>query len=165
MLNEFIEPLLPKAFDKNEWYILIIGIIMLLIFFFIPKRFPSNITLNIFLFNLFLSFVVDHLLAMPPHDFYDILDKPSFELFDLINYIFLYSLFGYFLLYLYDLLKLNYKQTILYILTFSIIATGLEAISTYMFDVFKYYDWKLIYSFPSYIILFLLNVLYFRWII
>ncbi|EDL66577.1 replicative DNA helicase [Bacillus sp. SG-1] len=165
MLNEFIEPLLPKSFDKNEWYILVISTIMVLIFLLIPKRFPSKLTLNLILFNLVLSFVIDHLLAMPPHDFYDIMDRPSFELFDLIIYIFAYSFFGYFLLYMYDMLKLNYKRTIVFILTFSIIVTGLEAISTYIFEVYKYHEWNLIFSFLSYIILFLLNVLYFRWIV
>jgi hypothetical protein len=164
MLNEFLVPLLPKSFDKNEWYILFIALIMLLTFLFIPKRFPSKITLNIFLFNLLLSFVIDHLLAMPPHDFYDIVDKPSFELFDLIIYIFLYSFFGYFLLYVYDLLKLNYLKTLLFIIALSMIAICLEAISTHFFDVFKYNEWKLIYSFPSYFCLFLFNVLYYRWI-
>jgi hypothetical protein len=167
MAHEFVVPLLPKSFDKNEWYILIIAISMVLAFLFIPKRFPFEITLNIILFNLFLSFVVDHLLAMPPHDFYDIIDKPSFEIFDLINYIFLYSIFGYFLLYVYDLLHLNlsYKKTFIFIVTSALIATCLEAISTNFFDVFTYYEWKLIYSFVSYVFLFLFSVLYYRWFI
>jgi hypothetical protein len=149
--------LLPKSFDENEIYILCIGLFMLSLFALLPKCFPPMVTICIYLYNLFLVTFVDHVLAGPPLDKYDIMDNPKFEVFDIWIYFLIYTISGYFFLCLYDRIRRSLIRSIFYIITAAVITICLEWISLH-FNVFKYKEWSLTFSFFSYIFLYSSNV-------
>jgi hypothetical protein len=141
---------LPVKFDQNEWFIIVSIIIAYSITFFLPRRFPSGITVLIMLFGPTVARLFDHFLASPKLDLYTLTDTTKYDLFDLITY-FLYAPFSYFFVYIYDRLKVKGYWTILYILLCTSFGTIYEWIST-LFHVFKYNGWKLNYSFTVYLL-------------
>jgi hypothetical protein len=144
---------LPKQFDQNEWFIIIsIGVLVLLLIF-LPKRFPTSITILLITFSMAIARVVDHLLAGPSINFYDVLDSGKYELFDLLCYV-PYAPFAYIFVYIYDHWKIEGLYTCFYILIFSLIGIGFEWLSTTpLIDFFKYHNWKIVYSLPIYLVI------------
>jgi accessory gene regulator protein AgrB len=156
---------LPKNFDQNEWVIIISCIALLLLLYIFPKRFPTSISILIIAFSIVVARVVDHLLAGPDINFYDVLDSGDYELFDLFSYI-PYAPFAYVFVYLYDKLQIRGVYTSLYIIIFSLIAIGVEWITTSSFiHYFHYYSWEILYSFPIYLVIQPLTLLFYHFII
>lgn len=147
-----------EKFDGNEWFIIISLVLVFTIVLLLPKRFPALVVVFTMLFNVFLGQTVDYILAVPPYDLYDINDSKKYELFDCLLYFVLYPPTAYLVIYLYAKWKLNGVYLIAYILICAGITTGLEWLAD-LFHVFKYNQWKIIYSFPVYIAVFGLNIL------
>ena len=83
---EILKPILPKKFDENEWFTIIITILVLSVFIFLHKRNKTLLTteiIAILLFNLLYTTVGDYFLAMAPYDFYDTVDHDSGEIMDI----------------------------------------------------------------------------------
>jgi hypothetical protein len=153
----FIE--LPKKFDSNELFILAVLLLVLTVFAFLPKRFTKSQVVFIIIFNFFLGVVVDQILAVPPYDFYDIMDKPKMDIMDLIIYTFLYPLTAYFFFFLSDVvIKKNRAAIALMIIGWSSFVLGLEWLAS-QFGVYNYKEWSYILSAFSYLIIFSLNTL------
>lgn len=139
----------PKHFDENEWFIIII-LLLSLILFKLPKRFPASITILILLLSVAIPKVIDHsIAAISPYDFYRLNDSEKFEVFDLLLDG-VYLPFGYLCVYFYDILLPKGFQIVFYILVWAIFAVFFEYINVKL-GLFTYHGWKLIYSFPTYI--------------
>lgn len=141
---------LPEKFDSNEWYIIITILVTYTIIFLLPKRFPQTISLLVLLFSMTYAQVLDHVLAGKGLDLYDINDSEKYEWMDLVAW-FLYPPFGYVYVYYYDKWKIRKTGIFWYIIIWTFIAVGVEALSL-KFHYFNYHDWKLIYSVPVYLI-------------
>jgi len=141
--------ILPKHFDENEWFIILI-ILLSTILFKLPKRFPASITILILLLSVAIPKIIDHsIAAISPYDFYRLNDSEKFEVFDLMLDG-AYLPFGYLCIYFYDIFLPKGFQIVLYILVWSVFAVSFEFICTNL-HVFTYHGWQLIYSFPTYI--------------
>jgi hypothetical protein len=77
---------LPEKFDENEWTILIALIANILIFMFLPKKLPKEITPLIVLLSISFPKIMDHSMGVKPYNLYDLTDTNKYELFDLLLY-------------------------------------------------------------------------------
>lgn len=93
---------LPKNFDENEIFVLLIMGGLILIFIYLPKRFPLHLLILLLLINSCIGRTVDTSIAIEPFDIYDSFDDNTHELFDEITYTIVYSLYGYLFYYFYD---------------------------------------------------------------
>ncbi|NPV91641.1 MAG: hypothetical protein HPY50_12795 [Firmicutes bacterium] len=152
----------PVRFDANEWFIIATGILFWLAVFWLPRRFSLTTILTICLFNLFLGQMTDFIIGKPPLDYYYYNDTIKYEYFDLLLYLVPYPAFGYFINYIYHWLGYRGWRLAGYILAGALVTTGMEWISVRFFHVFTYTGWRLLYSFLVYILVFVLNLMVFR---
>ncbi len=153
--------LLPKKFDENEIFILIIGFFLTLLVLILPRKFSLTETVLIFLFNFYLAAVVDHIIAGPPLNLYDIMDDPKFEIMDLFMYLFVYTSSGYLFIYGYTYFSRPWYKSTAYVLAVALFTVGLEWIA-HNFLVFKYFEWSIYFSMIAYVILFTVNIYFFK---
>jgi len=154
--------ILPKDFDQNEWFVILWLIITIFVVLILPKRFPRSIMTLIFIFSSTEARLFDHILSFPKLDLYDVMDGPTFELFDLLVYV-LYAPFGYFFIYFYDRLDVRGCWIVFYIIICSIGGTVYEWIAEY-FHVFTYKGWHTSYSFTIYLITQSTTLLFYKYI-
>ena len=141
---------LPKHFDENEWCIIIL-ILLGLLLWKLPNRIPTSITVLILLLGISIPKVLDQIIAaIAPYDLYRITDTNKYDLFDLLLDL-VYMPFGYVCIYLYDFLRPRNIQIALYILCWTLFAVGFEFVLVKL-HVFNYHGWKLVYSFSTYIV-------------
>lgn len=147
----------PEQFDSNEWFIIGASLLSMLAILLLKRRFPSIVIWFVFLFNFYLGLVVDLTIATPPLDMYDVNDSNKYEWFDVILYLFCYPPTAYVIIYIYDRWKIKGMKLVLYLIACALITTGLEGISVWA-GVFHYNGWRLVYSFPVYIAVYLMNI-------
>ncbi|MFD0694778.1 hypothetical protein ACFQZT_11795 [Paenibacillus sp. GCM10027628] len=153
---------LPVHFDANEGLVTVASMVLLLLFFVLPKRTPMPVALLIMVFNSYLGRATDNILAAPfPFDLYDSMDTPLYDLFDFIVYSIPYSLYGYFYVYFYDKFRLPGAYQVIHILIWAAASVLFEAVALRL-SVFQYKGWHLGYSFPIYLLTFSLNSLLFH---
>lgn len=150
---------LPQPFDKNEWFVLIGIMVSYSIVRFLPKRFPTVISVLLMLFGPIVARMCDHFLASPKLDLYNLMDTPNYDLFDLFTY-FLYAPFSYFFIYFYDRWKVKGAGMLLYLFLWTVASAFFEWIHT-LFHVFTYHNWRLSYSFTVYLVVQCLELLYY----
>jgi len=148
-------------FNTNEWFILIslfIGILMIL---FLPKRFSKKETCVFFMCGVFTGFVFDHTLSVLPVIYYVINDRSSFELMDFFSHV-MYGPFSYFFFYLYDLINIKPRFSLVYILVWAFVSVGIEKICERI-GVFHYeHGYTIYYSFVIYLMVVSLWVFFYR---
>ncbi|PKG24399.1 hypothetical protein [Niallia nealsonii] len=148
----------PEKFDENEWTIIVTVIINVLIFSFLPKKIPKEITPLIVLLSISFPKVMDHSMAVKPFELYDLTDTSKYELFDLVLYG-AYPAFGYLFVYFSDYFK--GLKLVLYFIFWNMIAIGIEFLLVKL-HVFVYTGWKLIYSLPVYTVVISITYLFYR---
>lgn len=151
---------LPKKFDENEIFILILCVLYTFIFVkLLPKRFSYSTSIILFLFNISIGITVDHFLAGPPLDLYDVMDSKEFELLDLFLYLFIYGPATYTFIFIYD--KWFYHKSVIKKLIFLLFISLLNTVFEYLafiLDVYKYNGWKVYYSIPVYFLVYCTNI-------
>jgi hypothetical protein len=152
--------ILPQRFDLNEWFIVITLIVAYTVILRLPQRFPHTVTILIYLLSLTLEKTTDLVFEYPPYNLYYLNDVREYELFDFLV-CFLYPASGYLMLYFYEKWNIYGISIFLYIMSWSIIAVGFEGLCA-LAGVFKYQGWKLMYSFPNYLIVISLYVMFFH---
>lgn len=153
---------LPEHFNSNEWFIIAVCILLISLTIALRQRIPYSRIFVIFTLNFFLAASLDHILAGPPYDLYDIMDVPEFEVFDFIIYLFVYPFSGYLFIYFYDIWHKKGFHSVYYLFLTSFITIGLEWISN-QFHVFHHKDWTYFHSFMSYFVIYCLNLRVYFW--
>ncbi|MEH7308743.1 hypothetical protein [Neobacillus drentensis] len=153
---------LSTKFDVNEIFIIILAIILsLIVVKLFPKRFTYTTSIVLYLFNISTGIAVDHILAGPPLDLYDVFDMKKFELFDLILYLFVYGPVTYIIIFIYDkwfIHKSNLKKFI-FLIFISLLNMGMEFIAAKL-NVYTYSGWHLYYSFPVYFMTYFISIFF-----
>ncbi|MGM0835288.1 MAG: hypothetical protein ACQEV7_03960 [Bacillota bacterium] len=160
MFSNIMDPILPKQFDANEIYTIVITIFVLSLLFFLLKRERQLSAVEVFtvyLFNLFLTTTLESLFAEPPMDMYDTIDYAHAEIFDVVLQTLVYPPPIVIAIYLYSKYKPNW---LFYTLCWGNILTCLEFISL-QFNLFQFKNWTSLYSFFFYLIIMALNILFF----
>lgn len=135
---------LPEHFDKNEWFVIISILILVICFFMLPRITPRRLTLTIFLFFAVLGLTADVLIGVSyPADFYVIMDSPKLELFDLLVYAGNYPLFGYFFAYVIYKWRMRTAHLLWFVPFWCLLAVGIEWLSL-QFKIYTYQNgWTL----------------------
>ncbi|WP_028608478.1 hypothetical protein [Paenibacillus harenae] len=154
----------PTRFDANEWFILIVSVVTWGMFMLLPRRLSYVSLFIVWLFNGLLAFTADFSIGVKPFDLYDFGDRPEFEWFDIILYLFTYPPSQFLMLHFYSKWKPAGWLLFGYLLLFSVVTLALEGIATYWFHVFTYNGWKLYYSAPAYLVIYTLNLFVFRYV-
>ncbi|MED4228603.1 hypothetical protein [Neobacillus cucumis] len=75
---------LPKHFDENEWFIIIVLLVGIIVVR-LPKKMPTEVTYLIVLLSLAIPTIIDHTIAaISPYDVYRINDSEKYEVFDIV---------------------------------------------------------------------------------
>lgn len=154
--------LLPERFDQNEWFIILNILFGYLWVFFVPRRFPKAISVLVVLFSVCMALVVDHAIASPPLDLYDIGDHKKYEWMDIITYV-MYTPYALLSAYLFDKLNPKGLYVTAYIVGLSLLSVFFEWLADLM-HVFTYNKWNLFYSFAVYLVSSSLYLWFFRFI-
>jgi hypothetical protein len=161
MIENLLNPLLPKTFDENELFTLFISILVLLFFLILHLRYRAlryTEMFSLFLFNLLLITIVESTLAEPPIDLYDTLDYAYAELFDIVLQVIVYPIQMMILIYTLAIKEMNLFK---FIIICAIILTVLELISL-QFNLFEFKKWNSMYSLLFYCLAVSVNVMYFK---
>ncbi|MEG9298138.1 CBO0543 family protein [Mangrovibacillus sp. Mu-81] len=161
MIKMIISPISPKQFDENELFTLIISITVVAVLSYLHKHYRTLSDaelLSVYLFNIFLTTTLEALFAEHPLDFYDTMDYPHAEIFDVILQTFVYPATVTIAIHFYA----KYRPAALwYILGWGLILTFLEWISLY-FNLFQHKEWTLFYSCILYSSVMTLNTFFFN---
>jgi hypothetical protein len=150
----------PEKFDENEWTILIALVANILIFLFLPKKLPKEITPLIVLLSISFPKIMDHSMGVKPYNLYDLTDTNKYELFDLLLYG-VYPAFGYLFVYFIDYVKRF--MLVLYMIGWSLFSTLFEWIFVKL-HVFNYTGWRVVYSLPIYLVVLSLTFLFYHFL-
>ncbi|RAP76423.1 hypothetical protein DL346_13615 [Paenibacillus montanisoli] len=154
---------LPVKFDQNEWFVILNCVLGYTWLLFVPKRYPRVISILVILFSVTVAIIMDHTIATPPLDLYDINDLKKYELTDVITY-FMYSPYALLSVYLFDKLNPNGLYFTVYVIVWSLLAVCLEWLAIF-FNVFKFHGWTLLYSFSFYLFVTTLHLKFFQFIL
>ncbi|MDR6884752.1 hypothetical protein [Bacillus sp. 3255] len=150
-----------SSFDANEWFVLAILAAGVVAIWLLPRRFTMEQALFNLLTGIVLGLMLDHTLALPPFDLYDVGDESTYSLFDMFSYA-MYAPYGYLFIYIYKRWRIKGLYTIPYILVWSLVSVGIEWLSVKV-GVFHYKNgYHLNFSFPIYLFLQSMHVLLFR---
>lgn len=161
-LIHLIKPILPEQFDKNEFFVLTITLIVWISYFIFHKRFQLLLKTEmicLYVFNLLFAQIGDRLLAEPPLDFYNTLDRDYGELFDSVLQIFVYPFPIMIAVQIFYKFKPN---SLIYILLCAFILSMFEWVSVKFFDVFQYNNWSTWFSFGFYCFAVLVNLIFYK---
>jgi hypothetical protein len=149
---------LPDPFDKNEWFVTLTTLILLVAVIVLPRQFPKAISAAVMIFSAFLGITVDFILASDfPFDSYSTFDTTDLDLYDVITYTVTYSLYGYLFHYFYRRLRVKGMYRTVYILVCSGLSTLFEWLAVAM-KVYTYIHWTFLYSFIAYLCIFTINL-------
>jgi len=141
-----------QKFNSNEWFVIITLIIGVILVWKLPKRFSIKQSLVYFIGFVFFGLVFDSTVGIEPFDYYDVIDKSSYELMDFVSYL-SYGPFGYLFIYFYDYFKIKNKYNTIYVLLWTIISVVTEYFA-HAFGVFHYKNgYEIYYSFPIYLLI------------
>ncbi|KHD84733.1 hypothetical protein [Heyndrickxia ginsengihumi] len=151
---------MPEHFDQDEWFIITVIFLGIIMYNILPKRFPTVITAVIILYSIAIPRILDYTIAIDHFHLYYLTDSNKLDLFDVIMDG-IYPPFGYLYIYIYDYFKFKNVLLVLYVAAWSLIAIGTEFIAS-QFHVYHYFGWKLSYSLPIYTLVLTLNILIFN---
>ncbi|WP_246941648.1 hypothetical protein [Bacillus pinisoli] len=160
--EKVIKPILPKKFDENEWFTIFITLLVIACVYYITMKSRALLwsqIICVYLLNLQLTTLGDYFLAMPPYDFYDTIDLNSGELFDIFLQNIVYP--GTILCFIH-FYKKNSSNKVVFILLSALTLFVLEVIAVYIFHLYTYNNWKLYYSFFFYLLVMIINLLYYE---
>jgi hypothetical protein len=134
----------------NEWFIVIAIIVGISMVLWLPRRF-NNKTAGVFLLcGVFCGFVFDHTLSVLPVSYYVINDAYRFEVMDFFSHV-MYAPYSYLFFYLYDLIRVKPRFSLLYILPWAFASVGVERLCAAI-GIFHYrHGYTIYYSFAIYL--------------
>lgn len=150
-----------NRWNANEWFVIGMLILGFTIVALLPRRFPLNWSTVFTLYGISAGLFLDHSISVEPVDFYDVNESSRYELLDFLTYV-MYGAFSYIFAYLHDHWKIKSSHDPLYVLGWSLLSTGTEWIAGQA-GVFHYKNgYNLYYSFPIYLLLTSLYMLFLR---
>lgn len=150
-----------KAFDWNEWFVIITLLSLNLLILILPKIFSIIEGLAHYLFGIAIVHFFDHTTSVKPWDLYDVNDNSKYQWIDFTYYV-MNGPISYFFIYLYSKLRIKGHQNVLYILiwsSFSILAEWV-GVKIGLFHYDKGY--KMYWSFPIYMLIQTLLIIYYH---
>jgi hypothetical protein len=150
-----------KAFDWNEWFVIITLLSLNLLILLTPKIFSMIEGIAHYLFGIAIVHFFDHTISIKPWDLYDVNDNSNYQLIDFTYYV-MNGPISYFFIYFYSKLRIKRHQTIFYILIWSSFSILVEwfGVNIGLFHYDKGY--KMYWSFPIYMLIQTLQIIYYH---
>lgn len=123
--------ILWEHFDLNEWSVLGILVVSYAAIIWLPKRVPTSLMILGLVWGFTSSTLFDFTIGGGLMDFYRVNDSNRYELTDLFAY-FMFAPFGYFFIYLYEVIKIKKKTLMLYILGWTVVGVGFQWIAEWL---------------------------------
>ncbi|GEO27163.1 hypothetical protein AAC03nite_29480 [Alicyclobacillus acidoterrestris] len=140
-----------NQFNANEWSIISSLVVGALVVWFLPKRFTKKTAGVYLLCGVFFGFFFDHTLSVLPVSFYDLNDNSKFQVMDFLSH-WMYAAYSYVFFYLYDLLRVTPRLSLVYILAWALLSVGAEKLSSST-GIFHYqHGYNIFYSFAVYLL-------------
>lgn len=153
----------PKLFDQNEWFVLLTIVAGYIVMALLPQRYPRAMSVLIVLFCVSAAYVMDHAIASPPLDLYDINDRKEYEWIDLVTYL-MYSPYALLCVYIYHKLRPRKLWFTGYIIGWSLFCVFFEWLAI-MCHVFTFHGWSLVYSYSVYIVMTVIHLWFFEYLL
>lgn len=141
-----------ETFDKNEISLSIMLLLAFTIFALLPKKLPRKITLLSLMWGISSAMLFDFTIGGGLLDVYKVNDMNRYEVFDVFYYI-LFSPFSYFFVYFYEVLKINKKTFLFYIVVWSFIGLAANWLLTKLEIIHFQHGYKLAYSLSVFLII------------
>ena len=150
-----------KAFDTNEWSIIIAFILLSILIMKAPKMFSLLEGTAHYMYGAFIAMFFDHAISVPPWDLYDINDSAAYELADFLSYL-VYGAYSYFYMYFYVRLRIRGYRHIPYIIAWTGFSLLVEwiGIKIGMFHYDKGY--RMYWSVPIYLLVQSVHIIYYH---
>lgn len=150
-----------RAFDWNEWFVIITFLSLHLLIFILPKIYPLIEGLAYYLFGITVVLFFDHTTSIGPWDLYDVNDSSKYQFMDFLYYV-MNGPISYFFIYLFSRLKIKGHLTIVYILIWSSFSYLTEwfGVRIGLFHYVKGY--KMYWSFTIYMLVQTLQIIYYH---
>ena len=140
-----------QKFNSNEWFLIGILTIGVILVWKLPRIFPIKESLVYFIGFVFIGMVFDHTIGIKPFDYYDVNDSSSYELMDFLSYM-TFGPFGYLYIYFYDFFKIKNSHNTIYVFLWTIVTLVTEYIAQIL-GVYHYKNgYTIYYSFPIYLL-------------
>ncbi len=137
--------MLWESFDKNEIYTLILLLGGYAAVFISPKKLPLPITVLFLTWGLATAMLVDFTIGGGMMDFYKINDANGYEFADFLTYL-QFPIFSYFFIYFYEVLNINKKRFIFYVIGWVIISLSMEKLSVFMGVIHYQHGYNMYFS-------------------
>ncbi|PAE23832.1 MULTISPECIES: hypothetical protein [Bacillaceae] len=143
-----------KEFGNNELYLLLMIAAAYLVYFLLirrPDRLVKQIRVLSLLWGIAIGILYDFTIGGGRTDFYKINDLNNYEVTDIFYYI-LFAPFGYFFFYLYEKLNISKKTFIIYVLVWALFGVFFQWVLTAADIITLQKGYKLIHSFPIFLL-------------
>lgn len=155
--------ILWEHFDRNEWYVLIMLVISFGAVIMLPKRLPRHLMILSLVWGSASSMLMDFTIGGGLMDFYRVNDSNRFELTDLLTYL-TFAPFGYLFIYFYERLKIRKTTLIYYILSWTVVGYGVQAVSEWMKMTVYQRGYKAEYNIPIFLVVQTITALFYAYL-
>lgn len=143
-----------KDFGGNELILLLMIVLAYLVYFLLirrPDRLAKQITVLSLLWGMAIGILYDFTIGGGRTDFYKVNDLNNYEVTDVLYYL-LFAPFGYFFFYLYEKLNISKKTFIIYVLAWALLGVFIQWVLTARDIIFLQKEYKLMHSFPIFLL-------------
>lgn len=154
---------LIETFDINEISLIILNIVAYTAILLLPKILTKELALLSLVWGLTIGVLFDFTIGGGLLDYYKVNDTNHYELFDIFYYL-LFVPFGYTFIYFYQVLNLNKKTSILYIIVWAFIGLGSQGVFTVLNIITLQNGYKIAYSLPVFLIIQTITAYYYEYI-
>ncbi|KAF0820015.1 putative Acylphosphate phosphohydrolase [Bacillus sp. ZZV12-4809] len=143
-----------KDFGGNELILLLMIVTAYLVYFLLirrPDRLAKQITVLSLLWGMAIGILYDFTIGGGRTDFYKVNDLNNYEVTDVLYYL-LFAPFGYFFFYLYEKLNISKKTFIIYVLAWALLGVFIQWVLTAADIIFLQKEYKLMHSFPIFLL-------------
>lgn len=143
--------ILWEHFDRNEWYVLIMLVLSFGAVILLPKRLPRHLLILSLVWGSASAMLMDFTIGGGLMDYYRVNDSNRLELTDLLTYL-MFAPFGYFFIYFYEWLRIRKTTLVYYILAWTVVGFGVQAISEWMKMTEYQRGYKAEYNIPIFLV-------------
>lgn len=155
--------ILWEQFDKNEWFVLIMLVISYSLVVFLPRRHPRSWIILSLVWGFASSTLFDFTIGGGLLDFYRVNDTDRYELTDLFTY-FMFAPFGYIFIYAYELLKINKRTFVYYVLGWALAGVAVQKVSEWMGMTHYQNGYRLEYNFVVFLAVQTVTALFYEYV-
>ncbi|WP_274361753.1 hypothetical protein [Paenibacillus thermotolerans] len=155
--------MLWEHFDKNEWFVLIMLVISYALVFFLPRRLPRSWMILSLVWGFASSTLFDFTIGGGLLDYYRVNDSDRYELTDLLTY-FVFAPFGYIFIYVYELLKINKRNFVYYVIGWAVVGVAVQKVSEWMGITHYQHGYRLEYNFAVFLAVQTVSALFYEYV-